>query len=185
MAHAILHEFASLIEKLVTLFGPSRYQTTANGMLKECSSAQIELDRREARIAFIDDHREAYGVEPGPQGVANRPVDHHARIPRGSTSTSVRPCAAGRRIEDRGSSPANSARPCPSRSRARPCRTPVAVLLRRRSHCGSRPDVARNKQTKLSKTSLSSLAFLAEPRPRPGIACSPCRDRIPVGEGSA
>ena len=161
---------------MVTLFGPSRYQTTANGMLKECSSAQIELDRREARIAFIFPVRKVLPIDPS---------TYHARIPRGSTSTSVRPCAAGRRIEDRGSSPANSARPCPSRSRARPCRTPVAVLLRRRSHCGSRPDVARNKRTKLSKTSLSSLAFLAEPRPPPGTACSPCRDRIPVGEGSA
>ena len=68
---------------MVTLFGPSRYQTTANGMLKECSSAQIELDRREARIAFIDDHREAYGVEPGPQGVANRPVDLPCAYPQG------------------------------------------------------------------------------------------------------
>ena len=39
----------------------------ANEILRKASAyfAQAELDRRcEAMIAFIDDHREAYGVEP-------------------------------------------------------------------------------------------------------------------------
>ena len=56
-----------MAEKLKALERENRELRQANEILRKASAyfAQAELDRRvEAMIAFIDDHREAYGVEP-------------------------------------------------------------------------------------------------------------------------
>ena len=56
-----------------------------------------ELDRRlEAIIAFIDEHRAVYGVEPICKGAANRPVGmYHAHAAR--RADPKRPPARARR----------------------------------------------------------------------------------------
>jgi putative transposase len=56
-----------MAEKLKALERENRELRQANEILRKASAyfAQAELDRRvKAMIAFIDDHRAAYGVEP-------------------------------------------------------------------------------------------------------------------------
>ena len=52
-------------------------------------------------IAFIDDHREVYGVEPICKMLPIAPSTYHAHIAQ-RIDPAFGPCAAGRRIEDRG-----------------------------------------------------------------------------------
>jgi transposase-like protein len=72
-----------MAEKLKALERENRELRQANEILRKASAyfAQAELDRRgEAMIAFIDDHREVYGVEPICKVLPIAPSTYHAHI---------------------------------------------------------------------------------------------------------
>ena len=65
-------------ERLKELERENRELRRANEILRKASAyfAQAELDRRrEVMVAFIDDHRDEFGVEPICAAAADRPVD--------------------------------------------------------------------------------------------------------------
>ena len=72
-----------MAEKLKALERENRELRQANEILRKASAyfAQAELDRRvKAMIAFIDDHRAAYGVEPICKVLPIAPSTYHAHI---------------------------------------------------------------------------------------------------------
>ena len=72
-----------MAEKLKALERENRELRQANEILRKASAyfAQAELDRRvQAMIAFIDDHREAYGVEPICKVLPIAPSTYHAHV---------------------------------------------------------------------------------------------------------
>ena len=76
----------------------------ANEILRKASAyfAQAELDRRvEAMIAFIDDHRGAYGVEPICKVLPIAPSTYHAHAAQRIDPAAFGTGAAGRCTEDR------------------------------------------------------------------------------------
>ena len=87
-----------MAEKLKALERENRELRQANEILRKASAyfAQAELDRRvEAMIAFIDDHREAYGVEPICKVLPIAPSTYHAHVAQRIDAASVRPVRGG------------------------------------------------------------------------------------------
>ena len=121
-------------ERLKELERENRELRRANEILRKASAyfAQAELDRRrEVMVAFIDEHRDVYGVEPICARAADRPVDVlRAQGPARSIPSSAR----------RG--PSATTRWC-SRSSACGTRTIASTAPRRSGGSSARGDRGR------------------------------------------
>ena len=84
-------------EQLKALERENRELRQANEILRKASAyfAQAELDRRfEAMIAFIDEHRDVYGVEPICRVLPIAPSTYYAQARQAIPEQAFGPCAA-------------------------------------------------------------------------------------------
>ena len=71
-----------MAERLKTLERENRELRQANEIPRKASAyfAQAKLDRVQAMTAFIDEHRDAYGVEPICRVLPIAPSSYHERV---------------------------------------------------------------------------------------------------------
>ena len=91
-----------MADKLKTLERENRELRQANEILRKASAyfAAAELDRPSIMIAFIDDHRQAYGIEPICKVLPIAPSTYHAHVANVSIPLDGLLRQAGRRAED-------------------------------------------------------------------------------------